>query len=78
MRHLLRLLREWWDGIREQIALIAFTKAVLTLSKLAKPKVEAWAKRVNEATDKKFGEKANVIQREIADVLDSVAKELRA
>ena len=78
MRHLLRLLREWWDGIKEQLALIAFKKAVLTLSKLAKPKAEAWAKRINETTDKKFGEKAELIQREIADVLEVVAKELRA
>ena len=78
MTSLLRLLREWWAGIKEQIALIAFTHAVMTLSKLAKPKAAAWAMKVNQATDKQFGEKANVIQREVAETLEAMAAGLRA
>lgn len=77
MKHLLRLLGEWWAGVREQIALIAFTHAVMTLSQLAKPKAQAWATKLNLSTDKQFGERANIIQREIAEVLEIVAKELR-
>ena len=77
MKNLLRLLGEWWAGVREQIALVAFTHAVLTLSKLAKPTAQAWAVKINQSSDKKFGEKADLIQREIAEVLEIVANELR-
>ena len=77
MTSLLRLLREWWDGIREQIALIAFTKAVLTLSKLAKPRVAEWATEVNKRMDAKFGPGANVVQDAVAEILIVLAEKLK-
>ena len=73
-----RLLREWWDGIREQVALIAFTSAVGILSRMARPKLEAWARTINARTDAKFGEKAQVAQRAIAEALEVIAAGLRA
>ena len=76
MRHLPRLLREWWDGIHEQIALIAFTSVVMQLSKLAEPVVRARAAELNRRTDQRFGDKANVVQRQTAKMLRIVAEEL--
>ena len=72
-KKLLSLLREWWDGIKEQVALVAFTQAVLTISKLTKPKVEAWALKINKQTDARFGEKSGIVQREVASNLRVLA-----
>lgn len=74
----LKLLHEWWAGIREQIALIAFTQAVVILSRMAKPKLFAWAAHINETTDRRFGPKADVVQRAMAENLEALAEALRA
>lgn len=78
MPRLLHLLREWWSGIREQIALVAFTHAVMTLSKLTEPKAKAWAVAVNQQTDAKFGDRANLVQREVATILRVIAEGISA
>ena len=78
MNRLSSLLREWWSSVREQVALIAFTHAVLLIGRWAKPELKAVALRVNEATDKKFGDMANVVQRETAQALRVIAEGLEA
>ena len=74
----LKFLSEFWAGIKEQVALIAFTQAVWMLSKLTKPKLAEWTTHLNKSTDRKFGSRADVVQRAVAENLEIVVQGLQA
>ena len=73
----LRLLKDFYNGVKEQVSLILFTQAIYAISKLTKPKLAEWTEKIQRSTDAKFGQKADVVQRAVADNLEVVVKGLR-
>lgn len=73
----LRLLKEFWAGVQDQVSLMLLTQVVWMISKLTKPKLAAWTEQLQAKTDAKFGAKADVVQRAVADNLEVVVRGLR-
>lgn len=67
----------WWRSLQRQFKAWVFTRAVLFgAQELVKLQLGT---RLNEAMDKKFGKaRADVVQRELATWLRSIAQELSA
>mgnify|MGYP001575496789 CR=1 FL=1 len=73
----LKFLRDLWRGVQDQITLILLTAIVNKLSKLSQTKLTALAHTVNVKTDAQWGEKANLLQRAVAENLELVVREFR-
>lgn len=78
MNRLLKPLRELWRGVKSQIELILLTALVNKVSAMAQEKVRDYATKLNAATDKRFGERADVVQRAVADNLEIIMTEFRS